>query len=91
MLTGIFVSLCSCLLEYTQQGVMMCMCMNVCVCVFYFSSGRFLAVKGFQKCDFELLHVRSQFDQCLLQLSLASGHSEPLIDEFLCVSPWTDV
>lgn len=40
-----------------------------------------LAVKGFRKCDFELLHVRSQFDQCLLQISLASGHSKPLIDE----------
>lgn len=74
----------------TQQGVITCVC--ACVCAFfYFSSGRLLAVKGFEKCDFELLHVRSQFDQCLLQLSLASGHSEPLIDEFLCVSPWTDV
>lgn len=38
-------------------------------------------------CDFELLHVRSQFDQCLLQPSLAVGHSEPLIDEFLSVRP----
>lgn len=87
-----FVSMCSCSLEYTHQGVIMCMCMCVCLCAFfYFTSGRFLAVKGFEKCDFELLHVRSQFDQCLLQLSLASGHSEPLINEFLCVSPWTDV
>lgn len=66
------------------------MCVYICA-FFYLTSGRFLAVKGFKKCDFELLHVRSQFDQCLLQLSLASGHSEPLINEFLCVSPWTDV
>lgn len=65
-------------------------CVRVCA-FFYFSSGRLLAVKGFEKCDFELLHVRSQFDQCLLQLSLASGRSEPLINEFLCVSPWSDV
>lgn len=78
------------------QSVIMCvrLCECACVCVhtfFYFSSGRLLAVKGFEKCDFELLHVRSQFDQCLLQLSLAAGHSEPLINEFLSVSPWTDV
>lgn len=67
-------------------------CVYLCMCgVFYFSSGRLLVVKGFEKCDFELLHVRSHFDQCLLQLSLALGHSELLIDEFLCVSPWTDV
>lgn len=86
--------LCLCLLEYTQQGVITCACAcaRVRVCAFfYFSSGRLLAVKGFEKCDFELLHVRSQFDQCLLQLSLASGRSEPLINEFLCVSPWSDV
>lgn len=48
MLMGIFVYLCSCLLEYTQQGVIMCMYECVCMCAFlYFSSGRFLAVKGF--------------------------------------------
>lgn len=62
------------------------------MCTFFYStSGGFLAVKGFEKSDFELLHVRSQFDQCLLQLSLASGHSEPLINEFLGVSPWAHV
>jgi len=54
---------------------------SACVPNFLFSSGSLLAVKGFEMCDFKLLHVRSQFDQCLLQLSLASGHTEPLIDE----------
>lgn len=93
-------NLCICVLMFARIHTAGCNNVQVCVCVrlrayvcafFYFSSGRLLAVKGFEKCDFELLHVRSQFDQCLLQLSLASGHSEPLIDEFLCVSPWTDV
>lgn len=62
--------MCYCLLERTAG------CNNgnvyVCLCVcnfFYFTGGRFLAVKGLEKCDFELLHVRSQFDQCLLQLT----------------------
>lgn len=55
------------------------MCVCVCVLVFFcFNGGRFRAVKGFEECDSELLRVRSQFDQCLLQL--ASGHSEPLIN-----------
>lgn len=80
---------------------MKCSCLCVCesvyahvhVCVLSFISlaEGSPAVKGFEKCDFELLHVGSQFDQCLLQLLLASGHSEPLINEFLSVSPWTDV
>lgn len=80
-------------LRLDRPSCNVCVCLvTVCMCgIFYFSSGRLLAVKGFEKCDFELLHVKSQFDQCLLQLSLASGHSELLIDEFLCVSPWTDV
>lgn len=49
--------------------------------LFYFTGARLLAVKGFEKCDFELFHVRSQFDQCLQQRLLALGQSEPLIDE----------
>lgn len=75
----------------------MCVCacvrapVYVCVPSFISPAEGSLAVKGFEKCDFELLHVRSQFDQCLPQLSLASGHSEPLINEFLSVSPRTDV
>lgn len=48
---------------------------------FHINSGRLLTVRGFEKCGFELFHVRSQFDQCLLQLLLALGHSESLIDE----------
>lgn len=84
--------MCSCLVNYIYRGVIMFKCVCVYACVpSYFSSGTLLAVKGFEKCDFQLLHVRSQFDQCLLQLLLASGHSELLIDEFLCVSPRTDV
>lgn len=76
--------MCSCLLDNIQQRVIVCD-------FFYFGGGRLLAVKGFEKCIFELLHVRSQFDQCLLQLPLAAGHSEPLINEILSVGPRSDV